>query len=191
MSRKQFTHFQREEAYRTIERVVAKFRADDGLLASLSREALASARGAERPMVRGGEMSDPTSAAAASRVDGVDPASKAFGLLFEAAQLLASADCERACAMPKVPKSPKAQESAGLLGCQSCAQYVDGSGRKYFSTIFREGLCQWCYGVVHDEEVNPKSAWPPVGLIERRAAGRRITTRDLELAFHDQRAASG
>lgn len=156
MSRTTYSHYERDQTYRSIERVLDWFRHHDHELARQTALCLPDGypQGGDGGGRSGGDHSDPTLAAVATRVDGTDDASRAFRKLQEALIVFGEAHVlgRRALPVLAVDGAKKAALSVDDLWCVSCARVRDAQGHQaiFVRRTLRKGgrkdLCDWCQG---------------------------------------------
>lgn len=177
---------QRADCYQVIRAVVAKFEREDVELAAIANGAMPD--GYSRNSMPGpgqaGGVSDRTAQTVIIRSRDDDAASRAFGLIWQAARLLEQADSERHRALPRMKAGATVED-----GCKSHARmrtWIAGEEQPYFEPripddevhrkrlgqdAIESGLCEWCWSW----KQNHGGDWPLVALLEERAKGRRIT----------------
>jgi hypothetical protein len=183
----EYSHHHTAQAIETIKRMVANFERDEHQLLRRAREAapdgMPVGRGFDEQSSTASGAGDPTGNAACERADPERPhaAVLAIRLLLDAATACGRADRAREPALPPV------RLRRGTDGCRSCARYIDGAGKPYFSPVFRTELCRRCYGLKHDRELNPKGLDPPEPLIELMSRGFSWTVPVIEREMRELR----
>lgn len=161
------SHYEREQIYRTFDRLLASFRRDDVALARAQALALSDGfgSGGDGGSRSKGDHSDPTGCAVIQRWDlgefgskRADPAGLAFDALREALAALGKADVARRRALPPNPAEEPPEFSEGLprrvskvdeTWCSSCARVKRGKLQLIFNPRSsrsggRRDLCTWC-----------------------------------------------